>query len=451
MYSCSYCVACFDGQEEFCTFLSPSIDVSAHRFEGKGSRQQCLSLGHCVKEMSFYTAAGTTDVRVAKSIGRNGYYKLRISAITDRMITAPPFTYSKQFQYRWTSKYLNTGEVAVEAGLNSIDVDGEKYDIFVPEQGTPVRGVMIADPCFQSEFIVCFYQKKFNMFNHTIELLNAINSHDDTHFWMILGDNFYDQSGDPTSTWFNALSKQSKSKIFGTIPGNHDFWVNGSPKLWAKKDQQGNGFFQFYGQSTAAAAFPYDFTVNPDTNPAASNIPPASNFFWYNQIGNAAFIGFSGAHSFQSTKALFEEACAWATEEDPSAVYLLGHWDKEGDGCDSESSVPSVHAELLSLDACRPIASRLRYFEGHMHCNIVVERDTGFMVGGNGMLEAQECGGEFGIPVLDTSGGTAKVYYFPIVKINEFDNFENVLSCIKSKGVSGCYDLAVLWSSVQIK
>jgi len=29
----------------------------------------------------------------------------------------------------------------------------------------------------------------------------------------------------------------TKSKIFGTVPGNHDFWVNASPTLWVKKDQ----------------------------------------------------------------------------------------------------------------------------------------------------------------------------------------------------------------------
>ena len=85
------------------------------------------------------------------------------------------------------------------------------------------------------------------MFNHTVELLNAINSHDDVHYWNILGDNFYDQSGTASETFFKALSKATKSKMFGTVPGNHDFWVNASPKLWVKKDQLGNGFFQFYG------------------------------------------------------------------------------------------------------------------------------------------------------------------------------------------------------------
>lgn len=37
----------------------------------------------------------------------------------------------------------------------------------------------------------------------------------------ILGDNFYDQKGDNTGDWFNALSKSTKTKVLGSIPGNH--------------------------------------------------------------------------------------------------------------------------------------------------------------------------------------------------------------------------------------
>jgi len=88
------------------------------------------------------------------------------------------------------------------------------------------------------------------------------------------------------------------------------------------RHQLGNGFFQFYGQDTASKSFPYDFSVDPDLDPDAEKLPPAENFFWYNKIGNTAFIGFSGAHSYASMSTLIDEACAWAAETNPSLVVL---------------------------------------------------------------------------------------------------------------------------------
>lgn len=58
--------------------------------------------------------------------------------------------------------------------------------------------MIFGDPCFQSEWVVCVFQNQFQIFNRTVELLNAINGHDDVSFWQILGDNFYDQQGDAT-------------------------------------------------------------------------------------------------------------------------------------------------------------------------------------------------------------------------------------------------------------
>lgn len=190
---------------------------------------------------------------------------------------------------------------------------------------------------------------------------------------------------------------------------------------------------------------PYDFTANPDVSPNANNIPPASDFFWYNKIGNTAFIAFSGAHSYQQTLPYFEEACQWASTANADAVVLLGHWNSDGDGCESDMTVQSVYSELMSLKSCAPISSKLKYFVGHKHCNIVLEDKVGFMVGGQGMGDATACGGSFGIPVVDTTGGSFKVYFFPIAQANAFDNYDTVLNCIKSSGVSKCYHLATQW------
>ncbi len=57
---------------------------------------------------------------------------------------------------------------------------------------------------------------------------------------------------------------------------------------------------------------------------------------------------------------------------------------------------------------------------GHKHCNVVMDPDVGFMVGGNGMSDAASCGGNFGIPVIDTTGmsGDRQPYLFLISKFS---------------------------------
>ena len=37
------------------------------------------------------------------------------------------------------------------------------------------------------------YANTFDTFNRITEILNAVLAHDDTHYYQILGDNFYDQ------------------------------------------------------------------------------------------------------------------------------------------------------------------------------------------------------------------------------------------------------------------
>lgn len=148
---------------------------------------------------------------------------------------------------------------------------------------------------------------------------------------------------------------------------------------------------------------PYDFSHNPDSPAEATNIPPSSDFFWYYQLGNTAFIAYSGAHTYEETLPYLEESCTWAQSVNPDSVVLLGHWNNEGYGCEDLMTVPNLYNELKSIPACQPLASKMRYFMGHQHCNHVVEKDIGFMVGGQGMSDFQ-CGGDFGIPVLDTTG-----------------------------------------------
>jgi len=57
----------------------------------------------------------------------------------------------------------------------------------------------------------------------------------------------------------------------------------------------------------------------------------------------------------------FEEACSWAANEKTalSAVVLVGHWNTPGDGCEGGLSVPVAYERLLTLNACKPIASKV--------------------------------------------------------------------------------------------
>jgi hypothetical protein len=40
-------------------------------------------------------------------------------------------------------------------------------------------------------------------------------------------------------------------------------------------------------------------------------------------------------------------------------VVLVGHWNTNGDGCEGGLSVPSAYQKLLTLNACKPIASKV--------------------------------------------------------------------------------------------
>lgn len=308
-YKCSICVASLEKASELgsvfhegCKAYFPEkicdeikIPNDKLDLQGKSARENCEATNYCEPD-NTPSVAGDIDIRVVKAMGSQGYDKVRISVISNHTVDSEMFNYKSQFKYRWTDKFLSTGLVSVTPGVKTNFKIGDKeVNVLIPKQGDGTRGVIIADPCFTSQWIWCAYSKSFDMFNHSLELLNAINAHEDVSYWQILGDNFYDQEGAVSSTWFAGLSSESKSKMFSTVPGNHDFWVNSAPKLYVPKDQLGNGFMQFYGQDTIAAstASPYDFTNNPDSSSAdaAENLPASSNYFFYNQVGNTAFIG----------------------------------------------------------------------------------------------------------------------------------------------------------------
>lgn len=66
------------------------------------------------------------------------------------------------------------------------------------------------------------------------------------------------------------------------------------------------------------------------------------------------------------------------------------------------------------------------------------------------MAASIPCGGNFGLPVIDTYDGQFNIYFFDIAQLDEYDNYETILDCLTENGVSGCYHLATLWSSVPL-
>ena len=364
----------------------------------------------------------------------------------------PLLTYSRRFQYSWDDKYLSTGYIDIPLGKKSvINLAGNKIPIYLPPPKSGVRGFILSDPCFHSDWLSCLYAKQFRLPQSMIELVNAIAVHGDIHFWDVLGDIFYDKDGQATSQWFSMLSSAAKGMFFGATPGNHDIWINGQPILYSKGDPLGTAFMQFYGQDTMSSAngdskmSPYNMTTNVDKK----TLPPASNFFYYHQIGNVVKIGYSTMHHFQDMVQFFREACVFANLVQPDVVILEGHCNHIWNGCKDGSTVPQVYKKLSSIDVCLPIASKVRYFMGHQHCNLVWQVDVGFLVGGQGM-PASRCGGSWGIPIVDTTMNLFRVLYFPLAKVNKYDNIGAILDCFRAKGVSNCYHLAEVWANVTL-
>ena len=105
-------------------------------------------------------------------------------------------------------------------------------------------------------------------------------------------------------------------------------------------------------------------------------------------------MSYSGAHTLEATIPYFEEACEYMTQTNPSVILLLGHWNTKGLGCTSDMNVPDTYREIIdTIPQCNNegIRDKLRYIMGHMHCNVVVEDDVGFMVsigvsGGGGIV-----------------------------------------------------------------
>ncbi len=133
------------------------------------------------------------DIRLSKGHVSRGKESVRITIISNTTLTLSPSStstwdqfYSEPFKYRWTDKVLNTGvmEISPDSSSSSFNVNGEEIKFDIPQEGEGVVGTIIADPCFNNEFLNwCAYGDEFQTLERTPALLNAINSHKDTHYW----------------------------------------------------------------------------------------------------------------------------------------------------------------------------------------------------------------------------------------------------------------------------
>jgi len=199
---------------------------------------------------------------------------------------------------------------------------------------------------------------------------------------------------------------------------------------------------QWYAQDTVASQKdqkqPFDFSVDP----SSKNIVDVKNTVWYNMVGNVALLGFANSYSWQESEQHFQKACQWIASEKPALVVLIGHWNGVGLGCLANMDTDDVYNKITTLAGCNNLGSKLKYFEGHEHCNKIMKPGHGFMVGSFGY---NGCG-NFGLPILDTRNGRAKLNYFPLGDgWKRTSNFDEILGCISAKGYSACTQYADVW------
>lgn len=368
------------------------------------------------------------------------------------------FTYQQQFRYRWTENFLHSALIDLAPGANTITIGGQQVVVDLPQEDSGIRGIIWSDPCFSSKWIWCAYARRFQTFNRSISMLNAAFQEASMNFFAILGDNFYDRTGELTKTFFARLSPDVKRRFMLVVNGNHDNWVCGSPACGAAADNFGIGQMQYYPSDAKSSTLEpqsdesfIDFSIDPDAKRQWHSFQnKGTNFLVYHKLGNIGFLGFSGGASFEDMRLHFQEACHYFEESKPAVVFLVGHWNTEGDGCQSHMAVPEVRSELLSMPGCTTLGQRLKYLDGHKHCNYVQAHSSepyGFMIGAHGMADA--CLPQFGFVFLDSTGGRVKLHYFEVHSLGKGDRYQKILNCAKSRGgLATCTDLAETWLDI---
>jgi hypothetical protein len=358
---------------------------------------------------------------------------------------------------------------------STINLGGEEVVLKLPAEGGSVTGVFVADPCYTSASGVdCSGGERLKVLETLTAVLNNALESDEFHYWGILGDNFYDNDGTISRCFFDRFSLQARAKPFISVPGNHDFWLYGQPGQASSNDQLAVGFAQFYGQDTAAATKDWAFNFS-GVSYDSKNLPAADNFIIGMQLGDMAFFGFSGAHGWQATEPHARAFCEhMGASETVNVINVLGHWDEPNMGCQGDMHVRKVTEKMRAMPGCSQ--KRVLYFEGHQHCNKVMEQETGpedstgFMVGGAGMTGTgcsllavplldilgfpglfQAGCSELGLAVVTSfpdreDGAQVRVDYISLAEDASFgtdpgalkDNSADLIACFEAKGYEAC-------------
>jgi len=354
------------------------------------------------------------------------------------------WSYQSRFNQRWTGNSVKSAVVDVTPGkTQSFNLDGVTINVKVPAEDSGTIGMIFGDPCIHPDPKWCKYANLFQVKDTLHRVINGLSQHDALDYWMINGDLFYDQSGSISQEFMKGLSLTAQARLSSVTLGNHDYWVDGNAGAQSSKDSFGNGHMQFYAQDTVASKTdernPFDFSKSADR----SEITDIKNAFWYNKIGNVAFIGFSNAYSWSASLPHFQEACSWAGNAKPSLLIMIGHWNYKGDGCPSGMTDADVYNRVKSLSGCQGIP--FKYIEGHKHCN--ANLGDGALLGANGFEDGDSsCHGAFAIPIIDTRNKHVKLWYFELAAHElRSGNFDAIVSCLESRGLDACLHYATTW------
>jgi hypothetical protein len=394
------------------------------------------------------------DVRINPALGANGN-KLRVSVIDQEPSAAPYgnfFTYNEQFVYKWRNFSLHSVLTDATPGVvQKFTIANTTVVVDMPALGAGVEGLLFGDPCIvhTSYYWPCMEHIRWRL----PALVNAMSSvirpgrQSALDFWSILGDNFYDELGIVSRKVFDDLSLQVKSIPLLTVPGNHDYWMVGHPDLKTPFDQFGNGFMQFYGQDVLASKNNtvnfLDFSINPDG--WRGRLASANNFFQYKIMGNVGYIGYSCAYSWEEQLPFFQEACSYMGENKPTWLMILGHWDEDGAGAATNMNVPSVVAKVELIPGCN-VATGLKGWMGHKHCNQIIQPGKLFMAGGSGFLHGSGpdppgCD-EAGLVYLRTTVDRMEIVMYDYTQEADYNA---LLACVGKNGLGGCTQLGTVW------
>jgi len=405
------------------------------------------------------TLASGIDLRVSKACGST-YNKVRVSVITQSS-TAPSgikWDFSQKFSWFWTNNYLHSKIITVNEGTPThLYINNQVVDIEIPRKGKATGGILLADICL-SQNSYCIYGGRWSVKDRSTKFLNAVMKETGMHWWYIIGDNFYDQWGSTTKSYFDLLSIDAKRKAQGVVMGNHDYWNNGDPGRGNGGDQLGIGQTQWYATDSAWSLIgdggktPFDLSMDPRGRYRDSHPPlnPANNIWWHT-MGNIGIIGYSGAFDYSQYQGYFDQACQQFTNDNVAHMLLLGHWDGRNLGCQWNMDAPSLLSKLKGMPSCAALKNKMHYVDGHTHCNHNWDKDNGFMIGGNGFNDYGQCGGDgaqFGhLYVKTTDEGDVQFWYFKFADTRNSNYFDDIYKCINQNGVDGCLNYATLWWS----